>query len=239
MKLDSSRAMGGSEITTYDSLDTSLGQARSSLYLAVKSWAAYICLEKILTSLHLDRAASQAADQARRGALTITSRMTSKGYIPALIDEKNDSAVLCAIEGLAIPYACGWRDVVAMDGPYGEFIQTLKKHLQTVLVQGKCLFENGAWKISAGSDNTWLSKIYLNQFVSRQILRIPWNKAGREADAAHAAWLLDENNAYFAWSDQFVNGKAVGSRYYPRGVTSFLWLIEDNPSGLRAKNPAA
>jgi hypothetical protein len=239
MKLDSSRAMGGSEITTYDSLDPALGQARSSLYLAVKSWAAYVSLEKILSGLHLDRAASQASDQARRGALTIASRLTSKGYIPALIDEKNDAAVLCAVEGLAFPYACGWRDVVALDGPYSEFIQALKKHLQTVLVKGLCLFENGAWKISASSDNTWLSKIYLNQFVSRQILRIPWNKDGRDADAVHASWLLDEENAYYAWSDQMANGKAVGSRYYPRGITSFLWLLEDNPSGLRAKGPAA
>ena len=34
--LDSSRCFGGAEITTYDSLDVSLGQARNNLYLAVK-----------------------------------------------------------------------------------------------------------------------------------------------------------------------------------------------------------
>jgi len=41
---------------------------------------------------------------------------------------------------------------------------------------------------------------------------------------------LDEENAYFAWSDQMLQGKAVGSRYYPRGVTSILWAATgENP----------
>jgi hypothetical protein len=37
---------------------------------------------------------------------------------------------------------------------------------------------------------------------------------------------MDEDNAYYAWSDQMVAGKAHGSRYYPRGVTSALWLSD-------------
>lgn len=49
MSADSSRTLGGSEITTYDSLDTSLGQARDNLYLGGKTWAAYVLLEKVLT----------------------------------------------------------------------------------------------------------------------------------------------------------------------------------------------
>ena len=44
------------------------------------------------------------------------------------------------------------------------------------------------------------------------------------ADRARAAWLLDPENAYYAWSDQMVQGKARGSKYYPRGVTAWLWL---------------
>jgi hypothetical protein len=40
-------------------------------------------------------------------------------------------------------------------------------------------------------------------------------------------WLLDPENVYFAWSDQMLEGKAVGSRYYPRGVTSVLWLLQN------------
>lgn len=44
MQLDSSLTEGGSEITTYDSLDPSLGQARGNVYLAVKCWAAYVLM---------------------------------------------------------------------------------------------------------------------------------------------------------------------------------------------------
>lgn len=47
MSCDSSRTQGGAEITTYDSLDKSLGQARDSLYLGGKAWAAYVLLNKI------------------------------------------------------------------------------------------------------------------------------------------------------------------------------------------------
>jgi hypothetical protein len=50
------------------------------------------------------------------------------------------------------------------------------------------------------------------------------------ADQAHASWLLEEKNNYWAWSDQIVSGEAKGSKYYPRGVTSILWLKEGNHS---------
>ena len=46
------------------------------------------------------------------------------------------------------------------------------------------------------------------------------------ADAAHAAWLLRPENAYWAWSDQMVAGSARGSKYYPRGETAILWTLK-------------
>ena len=46
------------------------------------------------------------------------------------------------------------------------------------------------------------------------------------ADAAHVRWLLDKEYSYYAWSDQMIAGKAMASRYYPRGVTAILWLDE-------------
>lgn len=39
-----------------------------------------------------------------------------------------------------------------------------------------------------------------------------------------AWWSLDPQNAYWAWSDQILSGKAIASKYYPRGFTSILWL---------------
>lgn len=51
------------------------------------------------------------------------------------------------------------------------------------------------------------------------------------ADEAHAAWLLHGRESYWGWSDQMIAGEAKGSRYYPRGVTSILWLeLEQEPT---------
>ena len=66
-----------------------------------------------------------------------------------------------------------------------------------------------------------MSKIAIFQFVAR----VDSSPAGRptrasrnhpqRADAAHARWQTD-GSGYWACSDQFVNGEAKGSRYYPR-----------------------
>ena len=64
MGYDSSRTEGGGEITTYDSLDHSLGQARNNVYLAGKTWASYLALEalfKMLGNADLAQAALDAA----------------------------------------------------------------------------------------------------------------------------------------------------------------------------------
>jgi hypothetical protein len=108
---------------------------------------------------------------------------------------------------------------------FPELRAALGYHLESVLRTGACKFADGGWKLSSTSRNSWLSKIYLCQFVAERILGRPIDA---EADRAHVAWLLDRDNAYYAWSDQMVEGKAVGSRYYPRGVTSVLWMCSGN-----------
>ena len=80
--------------------------------------------------------------------------------------------------------------------------------------------------MSSTSENSWLSKIYLCQFVARRILGVAWEETGAAADAAHVWWLIRPESAYWSWSDQIVSCKAVASKYYPRGVTSILWLEE-------------
>lgn len=226
MGLDSSRCAGGSEITTYDSLDASLGQARNNIYLAGKCWAAYVVLEQIFDSFHHGDSAALASLQARRCADTLAAQITEDGYIPAVIHEGNDSRIIPAIEGLVFPYIAGCKTALDRQGSYGIYLDVLDRHLRTVLVEGVCLFEDGGWKLSSTSNNSWLSKIYLCQFIARRILGLPWDEAGRRADAAHAAWLTDPRNGIWSWSDQILSGFAKGSKYYPRGVTSILWLEE-------------
>ncbi|TFG86284.1 MAG: beta-xylosidase, partial [Gemmatimonadales bacterium] len=168
-----------------------------------------------------------AKEQALRCAATLATKVRPGGYIPAVIDENNDSRIIPAIEGLAFPLFTGREDALRPDGTYAEFLGVIQRHLASVLVPGQCLFPDGGWKLSSTSDNSWLSKIYLCQFIARKILGMPWDANGRAADAAHVGWLLHPELSYWSWSDQIVAGKISGSKYYPRGVTCILWLLED------------
>ena len=53
-----------------------------------------------------------------------------------------------------------------------------------------------------------------------------WNNNQRQkaADQAHVKWVTEGESAYWAMSDQIVNGVAQGSKYYPRCVSMVLWL---------------
>lgn len=226
MGLDSSRTQGGAEITTYDSLDVSLGQSRNNIYLAGKCWAVYVALEKLFATEKLADLSHQAGLQADRCAASIAAQLTDGGYIPAVIAENNDSRIIPAIEGLVFPYFTGCEAALDVNGRFGPYLKALQTHLKTVLVPGTCLFEDGGWKLSSTSNNSWLSKIYLSQFIARELLGVEWNETGKAADAAHVNWLLHPEESYWCWSDQILSGVAVGSKYYPRGVTSILWLLE-------------
>lgn len=226
MGLDSTRTQGGAEISTYDSLDVSLGQSRNNIYLAGKCWAVYVGLEKLFAAEALPDLAREAGLQAERCAATVTAHLTEQGYIPAVIGENNDSRIIPAIEGLVFPYFTGCEEALERNGRFGSYLEALDTHLQTVLIPGVCLFEDGAWKLSSTSNNSWLSKIYLTQYIAREILGLPWDERGSAADAAHVKWLLHPQLSYWCWSDQILSGEIIGSKYYPRGVTAVLWLFE-------------
>lgn len=222
MDFDSSRTGTGFEITTYDNIDRALGQARRNTYLAMKCWAAYICLQKIFLELQSPDLAQQAQNSASLCAHTITGSVKDNGTIPAILENGNGSVTLSVVEGLIFVWLID-KDLVDINGPYGKLISTLKKHCETVLESRLCIFNDCGWRLSSTSDNSWLSKIILCQFIINNILKIPTDY---KADQAHLNWLLDPQNSYYAWSDQMANGSVCGSRYYPRGVTSILWLDE-------------
>jgi hypothetical protein len=227
MGLDSTRTMGGAEITTYDSLDVSLGQSRNNIYLAGKCWASYLALEKIFQEQGFEDLAKEAGMQADQCANTLTSHVTDKGYIPAVLENGNDSKIIPAIEGLIFPFYTNCKEALDPNGRFSSYLSALKKHLETILVPDVCLFPDGGWKLSSTSDNSWLSKIYLCQFIARHILGMKWDEKGAAADAAHVSWLTDPKYSYWSWSDQIIGGVITASKYYPRGVTSILWLEED------------
>lgn len=226
MSFESSRTEGGGEITTYDSLDHSLGQSRRNIYLGGKMWASYVVLESLFESCELPELAAEAKASAKLAASTLTAGYDeSLGFIPAVLEGDNKSAIIPAIEALAYPFVMGLEDAVDESGPYGDYIKTLKKHLNHILNTDMCLYEDGGWKLSSSADNSWASKICLCQYVAREVLGIDFGDAQLKADTAHARWQR-EGSTESACSDQFRSGVAHGSLYYPRIVTNILWMNE-------------
>lgn len=224
---ESSRTDDGAEITTYDSLDRSLGQSRKNTYTTVRVWACALALKAAFQSLE-DHGNAQACHAcALRIAGNLLKWRTPEARLPALLETGSSAFIIPVVEGLVYPYALGLHSDLAPEGPFAPLLQAFRQHLESVLQPGACLFDDGAWKLSSTSINTWLSKIYLNQFVARQVLGLSGPALRDIPDAVHRAWLQSPDNAFWAWSDQSHAGHFKGSRYYPRGVTAILWLQEN------------
>lgn len=227
MGFDSCRCKGGSEVTTYDTLGYALGRARGNIYLAVKDWAACAIMAELFKAAGEMDTAREMHAQAMRTADAVVRLQRKDGTLPPLADTPDaDECVVPLVEGLVFPWFCGFYYLLGADGPFARLMDVLQAHLRQVLRPGVCLFDDGGWKLSSRHDNTFLSKVYLAQFISRHIFCRRQKMLHAKADAAHMAWLLDEENACHSWSDQFMNGSVYAGRYYPRGVTSILWMLE-------------
>jgi hypothetical protein len=258
MERDSSRCAEGQEITTYDSLDESLGQARANTYLAAKCWATWVALEMLSRLRNIGGSNGELENSlADKLASFLTSCAGADGTIPAVLEKDNPgfvSRILPVIESLVYPAywlrcLAGWpggaAEVESMlqNHLQGSFIDALRRHALALLTDHNHsnLFADGGIKLSSTSDNSWMSKIAMVQYVGRAVLGL---EAADEriagifsaADAAHVRWQTD-GSGYWACCDQYVNGHAKGSRYYPRIITTALWLTE--PGKSRASTEAA
>jgi xylan 1,4-beta-xylosidase len=260
MAYDSSRCVEGKEITTYDSLDESLGQARANTYLGTKCWATWLALDLVsrLRFMAGDVPTEPVASLTEQLAATLISSATD-GLIPAVLEKNNPgfrSRILPAIEALIYPaywlsLIRNWPADLAGDAEemltrnlQGPLIDVLRRHVLKLLTdpQTANIFPDGGLKLSSTSNNSWMSKIAIVQFVAESILRIQENdpRIGgimRKADAAHVRWQTD-GSGFWACSDQFVSGEAKGSRYYPRIITAALWLEDSAKSWLPVGSPA-
>jgi hypothetical protein len=221
---DSAHCEKGAEITTYDSLDNSLAQTRNNVYMAVKCWAGYLGLALVLEKLEapIAQTARKEMEQIERD---LQRRPDSEGVFPAVFEKDNpgyQSRILPACEGLVYPLMWG----VSVPAVLSE---ALKKHTQALLLDPKRrnLFPDGGIKLSSTSNNSWMSKLCLVRHVARRLFGLEQDEKVRQiftnADAAHVKWQTD-GSSYWACSDQIVSGQAHGSRYYPRIITSALWL---------------
>ena len=251
MIYDSARCAEGQEITTYDSLDESLGQARANTYLAAKCWATWIGLD-VLSRL----AAASGGEDIVPSHLNLAEPLAkfliacagSDGTLPAVIEKGNrgyQSRILPVIESLVYP--AYWLDCVrefadtegAMEvrdvliaSLHNPLLDVLKRHTIRLLLdpQRTNLFADGGIKLSSTANNSWMSKIALFEHVARRVLQLDREdpriaQIFNTADAAHVKWQTD-GSGYWACCDQFVLGQAKGSRYYPRIITAALWMRE-------------
>lgn len=237
---DSSRCVSGAEITTYDSLDHSLAQTRNNLYMAVKCWASYLAVQKIYDVLGLhpgnDPKAALAQNYADRCARAIVAQVQPDGTLPAVFEKDNPgyvSRILPAVEGLVYPLS--WNDdALSPTGRYAKLLSVLKTHTVNLLKdpQRRNLFPDGGIRLSSTSSNSWMSKISIVMHVCREVFDLDQDAQIRsilqQADEAHVKWQTEpqgeQGSAYWACSDQMVDGVAKGSKYYPRIITSALWM---------------
>lgn len=229
MSLDSDKCGLESEITTYDSLDPSLGQARRNAYMGVKSWAGYLVTEFLLQKTDPQKW-NEEIEGARTGAELAADTVEDAfdenlGYIPAILDGKDASAIIPVIEGLVYPVALGLNDAVAFDGPYGRLLAALKRHFEAVMIEGRCLFPDGGWKLSGNNDNSWMSKIFICQHVAETVLGVDFGDDAVKHDKAHADWWRNGCQGHSV-IDQVVAGGRIGGYggIYPRCVSCWLWV---------------
>ncbi len=231
LKFDSLRCgPDGAEITTYDSLDVSLGQARNNLYLSVKTLAAWVLLERAFKQLGRAKDAAAARATADQLAATISATFDpDTASFPAVFEAGNQSRIIPAVEGFVYPLYLGLKGACDRNGRFGELLDRLLRHLAGILQRGVCLDAvSGGWKMSSTSTNTWFSKIAIAQHVVRSMFPEALNEEARAADRVHADWQRRPGCGAFAMCDQInsENGVTCGSRFYPRGVTTILWLRE-------------
>ena len=237
-QFDSTKTAGGQEITTYDSLDHSLAQTRNNVYMAVKSWATYRTLALLFRDLGDKKAAAKSLELAEKVAGVVADQAVD-GVLPAIFEKDNPgyaSRILPATEGCAYPlyyvktgYAGETLDQVFASANEKRMYDALKEHTRKLLTdpEHRNTFDDGGIKLSSTSNNSWMSKISIFLHVTRKVFGLDQDPAVvavlKKADAAHVIWQA-VGSAYWACSDQIVSGEGKASRYYPRIITSALWM---------------
>jgi hypothetical protein len=235
---DSTKTAGGQEITTYDSLDHSLAQTRNNVYMAVKCWASYRALVLMFRDL-ADKKAQERCQKLAERVAGVVANQAMDGVLPAIFEKANPgykSRILPAIEGCAYPlyfvktgYAQQTLDQIFGGAAERKMFDALKEHTKKLLLDpGRSnLFADGGIKLSSTSNNSWMSKIAIFMHVARRVFKLDGDprivEVFRKADAAHVKWQT-EGSSYWACCDQIVSGEGKASRYYPRVITSALWL---------------
>lgn len=244
MALDTERCGTGSETVSYASLDSTFAPARGNLYLAVKTWAAYLGLAHLYHRLgRTNGHYAMCIESASAAAATMARHAGPDGVLPAVLEADSDARAtrcLAAVEALIFPVfwlSCEQPPIESTseqakswfgNGKYQTFLHALKQHARAILgdEQGRELFADGGMRISSTSDKSWPSKLAIFQHIAREVFYIDDDPQVcdlfAKADSAHVKWQTDA--AACGWCDEFDAGRATSARFSPRGVTTALWL---------------
>ncbi|MCQ2770218.1 MAG: glycoside hydrolase family 52 protein [Clostridia bacterium] len=207
------------ESTTYDALDHSLLEASGNLYVFIKTWCSLILLEKCATLIENKDVSCRANAMLNKCRRSIDLFKTSDNHLKSNAYRKHDGKIAAAVEPLAIPYVLGVLN--ANDEPL--LFEILKTHINECLKPGICLDAlSGGLRLSSTSRNTWVSKTILTAYVIETVLNI---KLPETVIPEIVGWT--QNSAKIATvADQILcdTRQMVGGPYYPRIVTSALWL---------------
>jgi xylan 1,4-beta-xylosidase len=220
LSAQSDRVGKGSEITTYDALDDSLKETRGSLYIAVKTWAAALMLERWFDAEGSEELARRAHSLADRTAATLThSFRADKGAFPPNLLGPGDALVVAALDPIAVPLFCGLGE--GMRKNYPELVDRLRQHARTCMVPGQCLdTATGGMRLTSSTEKTWPSKVALTLSVISWLEQKPSPNLLPTILPELASW-LQISAAKTTISDQIntATRKQIGGAYYPRLVT--------------------
>jgi hypothetical protein len=212
----------GKEITTYDSLDHALASSKGNLYIAFKTLCAAKLLEQWFIKAGEAEWASRCRQMADRTAKSLSmSYQHDKGFFPANLYQEVPSRLIAAIEPLAIPHFLG-VDVLAN---YPELWNQCRSHVKTCLQPGHGLDgESGGMRLSSTSRNTWTSKVILCIYTMEHVLQVhPKDYPTLMRELLHWCQITASEKTI---SDQIICDEriTIGGHYYPRTITSFLWM---------------
>lgn len=232
MNINSSKCGDGGEITTYDSIDHSLGVGRGNLYLNMKRLNALKCIQLLNGNNTEFIAAAE-----KEFLLVLKNIEDSFDYAQNKFFANKqlnvETAILPVIEPLI------YFKKLNIKVPQ-SLIALCTKHLKTVLQPGNCLFSDGGFKLSATSINSWQSKAFICIVIAESIFKEFYNtqtitsesefdyiKILQKAKRAHLNW-WENGCADNCAIDQVFDGRTVEKGfYYPRGISSFLFFTKN------------
>lgn len=215
----------GHEITTYDCLDSSLLSSVGNFYIAVKTLCAAHLLEAFFRKVHRNAEADRAAAFAAKTEKTLCESFDpNQQCFPANLYQTTASTVIAVIEPLAIPAFLGCIDWLTSQN---SLYKLFEQHVRTCLKPGNNLDTlTGGLRLSSASVNTWPSKTILCMDVMEKIFGIPLDDEAPSIMRELMHW-MQVSAAEKTVCDQIDSETrgVIGAFYYPRVVTSALWVI--------------